>query len=54
MKTYFALDGNYGDATDIVIIDTEKLTELDWNGIEEELDYYRAELAKEIERKYNV
>jgi tetrahydromethanopterin S-methyltransferase subunit G len=53
MKSYFATDGSYGDANEIVIIDTDKFTEEDWQSIEEELDYYRAELAKEIGKKYN-
>ena len=53
MKSYFATDGSYGDADEIAIIYTDKFTEEDWQSIEEELDYYRAELAREIGKKYN-
>lgn len=48
MKHYFATDGNYGDAEDLVVIDSDLFTEDDWTAIGEELDYYRIELAKTI------
>lgn len=48
MEHYFATDGNYGDATDILVIDSDLFTNEDWISISEELDYYRATLAKEI------
>jgi len=48
MKHYFATDGNYGDAEDLVVIDTDLFTEEDWENISSELDYYRVELAKTI------
>lgn len=53
MNTYFAVDGNYGDAAGLTIVSTDKWTEEDWVSIEEEPDYYRPELALEIARKYN-
>ena len=53
MKSYFATDGSYGDAHEIAIIECVKFTEDDWQSIDEELDYYRAELAREIGKKYN-
>ena len=43
--TYFALDGNYGDADGIVIVDTSGWTEDDWTAIDEVGDSDRANLA---------
>jgi len=48
MKHYFATDGNYGDAEDLVVIDSDLFTNEDWINISEELDYYRIDLAKSI------
>jgi len=48
MKHYFATDGNYGDGEGILVIDTDLFTDEDWTNINEELDYYRIELAKSI------
>jgi hypothetical protein len=48
MKHYFATDGNYGDAEDILVIDSDLFTNEDWINISEELDYHRAELAQTI------
>jgi hypothetical protein len=48
MKHYFATDGNYGDAEDLVVIDTDLFTEEDWTSISEELDNYRSHYAKII------
>jgi len=43
--TYFAADGNYGNATDLVVVDTEDFTELDWQAIDEAGDSERNEVA---------
>jgi hypothetical protein len=43
--TYFALDGNYGDADGIVIVDTTGWSEEDWTAIDEVGDADRANLA---------
>lgn len=45
---YFATDGNYGDAEDILIIDTDLFTQEDWEEIESQPDYDRLETAQEI------
>jgi hypothetical protein len=45
MAHYFAIDGNYGDADGIVIVDTSGWTEDDWTAIEEVGDAERANLA---------
>ena len=57
---YFAADGNYGDAKDLVIIHTDKFTEDDWELIESSPDRARHVVAehiaqqKEIERNKRV
>jgi hypothetical protein len=48
IKHYFAIDGNYGDADGIVLVDTSLFTDEDWTNISEELDYARTDLAKNI------
>lgn len=48
METYFANDGSYGDASGIVIIDTDKWTEFEWGLFEHVSDYLRTELAEDI------
>lgn len=50
---YFAADGNYGDASDILIVDTENWTNDDWADMDEARDSDRLELAKKIAAKYN-
>jgi hypothetical protein len=44
-QTYFAADGNYGNAIDLVVVDTEDFTELDWQAIDEAGDSERNEVA---------
>ena len=46
--TYFATDGSYGDATDLIVIDTDLFTEEDWDEIQNASDAERAELAWQI------
>ncbi len=45
---YFAADGNYGDAFDLVIVDTAAWSDEDWAQIDEALDYDRPKIAEEI------
>jgi hypothetical protein len=49
--TYFALDGNYGEAQGMVVIDTTKWSEDDWTQIEEASDSERAQVALDLTRK---
>lgn len=50
---YFATDGNYGDATDIVIVDTAEWTDDDFQLIEDASDSERAEIATRLDEKRN-
>jgi hypothetical protein len=47
--TYFAADGNYGDASGMVFIDTSEWTEEEWAVIEEAHDIERPRIAIELE-----
>lgn len=42
---YFALDGNYGVADGMVVVDTQNWSEADWQAIDEVGDAERANLA---------
>lgn len=53
MATYFAQDGNYGYAFDMVILNTDKWTDEDWLLIEQASDFERVRVAEEIDNKYN-
>jgi hypothetical protein len=46
--TYFALDGNYGEAQGMVVVDTTKWSEDDWTQIEEARDSERAQVALDL------
>lgn len=46
--TYFAVDGNYGDADGIVIIDTHGWTEEEWEIIDQTPDHLRAAVAQSL------
>ena len=48
IEHYFAIDGNYGDASLIVIVDTTDWDKLDWIEIEEASDWERHLVAQEI------
>ena len=50
-STYFALDGNYGEAQGMVVIDTTKWSEDDWTQIEEASDSERAQVALDLTNK---
>ena len=49
---YFAEDGNYGDANGIVIVDTTKWTEADWDKLEEGYEWQKPFIAKTIAAGY--
>jgi hypothetical protein len=49
---YFAEDGNYGDAANIVIIETSKWNDDDWEEIDDTPDWDRPRTAKIISKKY--
>ncbi len=51
-STYFALDGNYGEAQGMVVIDTTKWSEDDWTQIDEAGDSDRAQVALDLTNKY--
>jgi len=55
-RTYFAEDGNYGDASSLAIVDTSDWTEDDWARLDEESDWNRPETARLIaeEKRKNV
>jgi hypothetical protein len=52
MNTYFAYDGNYGDADGIVILDTYRFTDEDWDLLEVTPDHERGQAAQEIADRY--
>lgn len=45
---YFAPDGSYGDATDIVIVHTDNWTSKDWDEIMDSSDDSRIHIARQI------
>ena len=47
-KMYFAADGSYGDATDMLIVDTDLFTQEDWDEIDNASDSERSDLAQQI------
>ena len=55
-RTYFAEDGNYGDASSLAIVETSEWTEEDWARLDEESDWNRPETARLIaeEKRKNV
>jgi hypothetical protein len=48
MNYYFATDGNYGDATELIIVDTTNWSESDWQLIEDSHDSERSDVAQRI------
>jgi hypothetical protein len=46
--TYFATDGSYGDAANIVMVDTSDWTDDDWDMVTYARDTDRAEIATSI------
>jgi hypothetical protein len=51
--SYFAKDGNYGNATELVVVNTEKWTGEEWAIIEENADHDKAEVALQIDKMIN-
>jgi len=51
--TYFALDGNYGVAHGLIIIDTAHWTDDDWDLIDNASDYDRFSVAITIAERYS-
>ena len=51
-KSYFALDGSYGDATEILIVDTDDWTPEEWDAINYATDDERSDMAQAIVEKY--
>jgi hypothetical protein len=49
---YFAEDGNYGEADKLVVIETSKWNEDDWQEIDDTPDWDRPRVAKIINNKY--
>jgi hypothetical protein len=50
--TYFAIDGNYGDAHGILVADTSTWTQDDWDRIEMAGDMERLAVAVDIANQY--
>jgi len=50
-STYFAADGNYGEADELVVVDTTLWSDEDWNEIEEASDSDRPDIAKTISER---
>jgi hypothetical protein len=49
--SYFAVDGNYGSADGMVVVDTTTWSEEDWTQVEEASDSERAQVALDLTRK---
>lgn len=52
--TYFAVDGNYGNDVNIVIVDTRGWTSYDWSAIEDASDGERSRIAADIAARYKA
>ena len=51
--TYLALDGNYGVAHGLIVIDTAQWTDDDWDLIDNASDYDRFSVAITIAERYS-
>jgi hypothetical protein len=51
---YFALDGNYGNADGIVLVETDDFSVEEWLEIEEASDNERANMAVEIATRHDL
>lgn len=47
-RHYFALDGSYGDATEMLIVDTSSWTENDWQYVSEGDEMGRIQRAQDV------
>ena len=50
---YFSPDGNYGDATDLVVLDTSNFTDEDWELLSYVRDSERASFALALAGTYD-
>lgn len=50
--SYFAFDGNYGDASGLTVIETTHWSELDWQILDAASDSYRPDVARLIAESY--
>lgn len=48
---FFSTDGSYGDATDILVVDTSNWTDEDWRDIDDASDMTRLDIAIEIAKR---
>jgi len=53
MNHYFATDGNYGNAENLVIIDTADWTEDEWDIIEQSPENDRTKIAQQLSQGQN-
>lgn len=50
---YFAMDGNYGEVQNALIVETDQFTTYDWEAIDNARDNERCEVAFAIAKKYD-
>jgi len=53
MNHYFATDGNYGNAENLVIIDTTDWTEDEWDIIDQSPENDRTKIAQQLSQGQN-
>lgn len=49
---FFSTDGSYGDATDILVVDTSNWTDEDWRDIDDASDMTRLDIAVAIAKRH--
>lgn len=49
---YFAVDGNYGDASGMTVMETTHWNDTDWDIIEGTVDWHRPAIARAITESY--
>lgn len=50
--TYFTNDGSYGNAKNLVVVDTSKWTDEDWTETEQALSWEQSQVAMRIAARY--
>ena len=50
--TYFSNDGSFGNANNLVVVDTSKWTDEDWTETEEALSWEQSQVAMRIAARY--
>ncbi len=53
MNHYFATDGNYGNAENLIIIDTTDWTEDEWDIIDQSPENDRTKIAQQLSQGQN-